>query len=259
MYDFWLHKLCDVYLEVVKPVIYSKTDPAGTEAAVNTLYRCLHGALRLTHPTMPFLTEELYQRLPAPEFKGESICIAPFPVFEPALFNPEYAGQMELAMNVIQNARSMIATLNIASKYKPKMLIHCRDDTKLEFFCQNTGLISTLAKIGEVEAKKEKAMDGCIMHVVTPLIDLYLQVKGIIDPKTEVSFILIISLQVARLEKKVKQLEGMITKISQKMAVKDYETKVPEEVRNENKEKLENTKAEIAALQTCITDLKKIA
>jgi valyl-tRNA synthetase len=78
LYDFWLKELADVYIEAIKPVMRG-TDEDAKRAARNTLFRCLDSGLRLLHPTMPYLTEELFQRLPEAASKTESICIAPFP------------------------------------------------------------------------------------------------------------------------------------------------------------------------------------
>jgi valyl-tRNA synthetase len=79
LYDFWKKELADVYLEATKPIMKG-TDEAKKEAALNTLYICLDAALKLLHPTMPYLTEELYQRLPhAHGTASKSISIAPFP------------------------------------------------------------------------------------------------------------------------------------------------------------------------------------
>jgi len=249
IYDFWLHKLCDVYLEAVKPALQSKTDAKAVYAAQNTLYKCLNYGLKLLHPAMPFITEELYQRLPSPESKANSISQDKFPEFEPAFYHADYNGLMDLMFDVVQSTRSMLSTLNIPTKFKPKMEINCSDESKLGFFAENAIVISTLSKIGDVEVKKEHALEGCIMHVINPQIKLYLQVKGTIDPKTEI----------ARLEKKITQLDGMVTKIKQKMKVKGYEEKVPEEVRKENKEKLDTTIHEMEALKECIADLAKMA
>jgi valyl-tRNA synthetase len=79
LYAFWRKELADFYLEAIKPVMNSE-DAAAKEAALTTLYVCLDCALKMLHPTMPYLTEELYQRLPhAPGTAAESICIAEFP------------------------------------------------------------------------------------------------------------------------------------------------------------------------------------
>eukprot|EP00826_Nyctotherus_ovalis_P038657 TRINITY_DN3635_c0_g1_i10.p1 TRINITY_DN3635_c0_g1~~TRINITY_DN3635_c0_g1_i10.p1 ORF type:complete len:978 (+),score=313.38 TRINITY_DN3635_c0_g1_i10:214-3147(+) len=249
LYDFWLHKLCDVYLEAAKPALQSKTDLKAANAAQNALYKCLYIGLCLLHPAMPFITEELYQRLPSPESRADSIFLTPFPEFEAKYYNADYAGQMEQLMGAVQSVRSMIATLNIPSKNRPKMAIVCKDETKLQFFSENAALISTLAKVGDAEVCKELALEGCIMHVLNPGVTIYLQVKGIIDIKNEIE----------RLKKKIGQLEGFAKKIEQKMGVKDYEQKVPEDVRKENKEKHETTLHEIEALKKCIEDLEKMS
>lgn len=80
LYDFWLKELADVYIEAIKPVMRG-TDEDAKKAARNTLFRCLDSGLRLLHPTMPYLTEELFQRLPhrAGPTRPESICIAAYP------------------------------------------------------------------------------------------------------------------------------------------------------------------------------------
>lgn len=79
LYDFWKKELADVYLEAIKPVMRGN-DMAKKEATLNTLYVVLDAALKLLHPTMPYLTEELYQRLPHAQGKAsQSICISEFP------------------------------------------------------------------------------------------------------------------------------------------------------------------------------------
>jgi valyl-tRNA synthetase len=79
LHEFWKKELADIYLEAIKPIMKSE-DQAKKNAALNTLYLCLDTALKLLHPTMPYLTEELYQRLPhADELRFDSICISDFP------------------------------------------------------------------------------------------------------------------------------------------------------------------------------------
>ena len=80
LYDFWLKDLADIYIEAIKPVMKG-TDEDAKIAARNTLFRCLDSGLKLLHPTMPYLTEELFQRLPhRADSTPLSICIAPFPI-----------------------------------------------------------------------------------------------------------------------------------------------------------------------------------
>jgi valyl-tRNA synthetase len=78
-YNLWLYDLCDVYLEYLKPVLQGQ-DSTATATAQTILYKCLHVGLRLLSPFMPFITEELFQRLPDfTEHDSPSICVAPYP------------------------------------------------------------------------------------------------------------------------------------------------------------------------------------
>lgn len=77
-YNFWLYELCDVYLEYLKPV-FSSENKVHIANAQRTLFTCLDYGLRLLSPFMPFITEELFQRLPRKNVQVSSICVAPFP------------------------------------------------------------------------------------------------------------------------------------------------------------------------------------
>eukprot|EP00826_Nyctotherus_ovalis_P006805 TRINITY_DN11652_c0_g1_i2.p1 TRINITY_DN11652_c0_g1~~TRINITY_DN11652_c0_g1_i2.p1 ORF type:complete len:115 (+),score=41.53 TRINITY_DN11652_c0_g1_i2:107-451(+) len=108
--------------------------------------------------------------------------------------------------------------------------------------------ISALGRVGKVECRSDRSLEGCVRHVINPKLSVYLQVKGAVDLQDEIK----------RLNKKVNQLEEMLQKLEKKMKVRDYEVKVPEEVRLKNKEKLLNTANEISILKKCIADIKLI-
>lgn len=79
-YSFFLHDLCDVFIEATKPLFESNTESDAMVSAQNTLYTCLEGGLKLLHPFMPYVTEDLWQRLPRrPEDPCESIMVSSFP------------------------------------------------------------------------------------------------------------------------------------------------------------------------------------
>jgi len=82
MYDFWLKHLCDVYLEVIKPIMYG-ADCIEKETTKSILYKCLSDGLKLLHPIIPFITEELYHRLPNTPETLKSICITKYPIANP--------------------------------------------------------------------------------------------------------------------------------------------------------------------------------
>lgn len=106
LYDFWLKELADVYIEALKPVMKG-TDEDAKKAARNTLFRALDHGLRLLHPTMPYLTEELFQRLPhRVDDKPESICIAPFPQKQLSFEGEQVEDKMRDLLNNVKAFRS---------------------------------------------------------------------------------------------------------------------------------------------------------
>lgn len=124
-YDFWLKDLADFYIEAIKSVTKGN-DAEATKAALNTLYICLDQALKLLHPTMPYLTEELYQRLP--HRKGtasESIVIADYPKAGVTFDGVE--DQVNALRKVIGAFRSQIANINVPKSATPAIYIKCKD------------------------------------------------------------------------------------------------------------------------------------
>ena len=109
LYSFWLNDLCDVYIESIKPV-FREGESVACGKKLNVLWKCIHDGLLLLHPFMPFITEELYQRLPS---VSKSICISKFPVFDgnKSESNNDLFQDM---MNVVKEIRSVAAEQGIA-------------------------------------------------------------------------------------------------------------------------------------------------
>ena len=125
-YNLWLYEICDVYLECIKPITQSD-DVKAIEAAKQVLYTSIDVALRLLHPFMPFLTEELYQRLPKRTNDGPlSICVASYP--EVNQFNwvkdEQLHNDVSFMQNIIHSVRSLRAEYNLA-KTKVNLFIKC--------------------------------------------------------------------------------------------------------------------------------------
>lgn len=111
IYNFWLYELCDIYLELIKPVVNDTTEENKGKrlAAQTTLYLCLDFGLRLAHPLMPFVTEELWQRLPGRGTMGEaaSIMISPYPQAVAGWTDEEVERRMGIVKDVIHGGRSL--------------------------------------------------------------------------------------------------------------------------------------------------------
>jgi len=245
LHDFWLHKLCDIYFEGIRPTLQSKSNPL-LMGAHNTLYRCVNSGLRLLHPMMPFITEELYQRLPS-QSHPKSILLSEYPEFEERYFDPKCLNQMEVIMNVVQSVRSVISALNIQGR--PNIEVVSKDMNEYGLLKENCSLISALGRVGDVKCRDKHLLDGCIMDLVNSNLSVYLQVKGVIDLNNEIQ----------RLNKKVSQLEDMLKKLEKKTKVKDYRTKVPEDIKAKNKEKQQSITNEIQILSKYIKEITELS
>lgn len=250
LYDFWLKELADYYIEVLKPVMKGD-DEEAKKAAMNTLYICLDSGLRMLHPTMPYLTEELYQRLPHRIGEvPESICIAPFPE-ELISFEAEgVESSVDLLQQIISKLRSQFAQLNIPKSANPEVYIRISDDATKKIFESETGIIQSLVKSGDtiVLGAAEADPAGCLKAYLNENISLYVKVVGLID----------INLEIERVEKRNAQLVGFKEALEKKMLMKGYELKTPENIRQQNTEKVNLYLAELNDNLKSISELQTL-
>ena len=186
LYEFWLYDFCDVYLEAVKPVVYAKEESKEKETAKNILYKCLSDGLKLLHPIMPFITEELYHRLPVTPITCPSICIAQYPTYAKMFDMPIFDKQMNVLMGIVKTLRSSMASLNIPKKDKPNVFVHAKNEEERAIISKNFEIIVSLAKIGKCLVVDAAHPENCVRQVASINCDIYLEVKGLIDAKSEV-------------------------------------------------------------------------
>ncbi|KAG7394081.1 hypothetical protein PHYBOEH_005841, partial [Phytophthora boehmeriae] len=245
LYNFWLYDLCDVYLELSKPVIGGDDEEAKLTAQ-QTLYICLEFGLRLLHPTMPFVTEELWQRLPGKRSTA-SITIAPYPLPMEGWTNPEVETNMELVKDVIHAARSVRAEYGLANSVRPQFFIKCSDDEVKAVMEAQLDDFSTLAKAGDSKCiVNEEAPQGCAMHSVNDKVQIFVLLAGLVDFANEIS----------KLEKKLTKIAPSLASLEKKMGRDDYTTKVPENVREADAAKKEALQTEEAGIHRAIAEFK---
>lgn len=242
-YNLWLYDLCDVYLEYLKPV-FQGNDQERKHAATRTLFKTLDVGLRLLSPFMPFITEELYQRLPRNKQIYPSICVSPYPEESECPWRDlEIEKDVEFANKIIKNVRSTRATYNLPNKTKTEAYIVCADQSLKTKLIDYQLLIETLAYS---TIRTNEPPSGCAILTVTDKLQVHLLLKGLIDPKKELE----------KLCKRKEQLEDIIEKTRQAMQVPDYDAKVPLDVQNNNKEKMLNSEGELQRIIDAIAALK---
>ncbi|CAD5123228.1 DgyrCDS11590 [Dimorphilus gyrociliatus] len=249
IYNFWLYDLCDVYLECIKSIL-SSNDEKSKENVRSTLYTCLDVGLRLAHPFMPFVTEELWQRLPRrkPETDASSICVSPYPLPEDfaGLINKELNEEIDFSMNIIKTIRSARGDYQLTNKTKTDLVIKCEDEVLQNSLTKHKEMIRMLAKGEDVQiVTSANNLTGYAMQTVSSKCCVYLKLLGLLNFEKE------ILRQNNKKDQLVKKLEDLL----KKMKIPDYETKVPQNVKEQNEEKKKNIEEEIEKISAAISNL----
>ena len=143
IHSFWLYDLCDVYIEAIKPILSMEND--SSTAARHVLYFCLEQGLRLLHPFMPYVTEELYQRLPRRPFDSiPSICVAPFPKEKDSLKFLKESEEFGRVFEVVKEIRSVAAEAKVPKG--ASLALHVTAKGELEMISKHKPEIDSLIK-----------------------------------------------------------------------------------------------------------------
>eukprot|EP01116_Phalansterium_solitarium_P015740 TRINITY_DN3506_c0_g1_i1.p1 TRINITY_DN3506_c0_g1~~TRINITY_DN3506_c0_g1_i1.p1 ORF type:complete len:1121 (+),score=466.98 TRINITY_DN3506_c0_g1_i1:209-3364(+) len=254
VYNFWLYELCDVYLELMKPIMQANpAEPGIAErqaSAKETLYTCIDNGLRLLHPFMPFVTEELYHRIHRRRpTDPASIMVSPYPVHVDGRSNPAVERQMEFIQEVISTSRKLRQKFGLTTM-KPKIYVNVHSQEWFDVLSDPDvkNLLLFLSRSSEVEPTLalHEPPEGCAVEIVNEATQVYMQVKGMVDIPTEIT----------KLEKARTKTQGSHDQLVKDMAKPTY-NKVPEKVRNENTEKLAALLQELTITDKAIESLRK--
>ncbi len=227
LYRFIWHELCDWYIEMVKPVLYEET--ADREKVRGCLLYVLDATLRLLHPFMPFVTEEIWQHIgPAGGRRaGESLAAAVFPR---AMERDETSeGEMAIIMETVTGIRTIRGELNLSPSLVLNASIRTLDDTAEEVLKRNLPYLSKLgraevAAIGK-DVKKPKGSAAAVRGYV----EVYVPLEGLLN----------IELEIDRLKKDGSKVEESLAFLNRKLLNDDFLKRAPKEVIAKEKEKYE--------------------
>jgi valyl-tRNA synthetase len=246
IYNLWLYEICDVYLEYLKPVIRDGSE-AEVLTARNVLYTCLDAGLRLLSPFMPFLTEELYQRLPRCPDGPPSICVAPFPE-EVGKQNFTLEADFKVVQEIVRSTRNARQDY-LPPKARPDVYYVSSSPDVADLLRRFQGVIVTLTSSQQIHIlSNEPPPDGCAMATVGDKCEVYIMLKGLVDVNKEI----------AKLQAKQERLANQIEKLRKETEVPDYESKVPESVRKTTEEKIHQTESELANIERAFKGFKNM-
>ena len=248
IYEFIWNEFCDWYIELTKARLYDKENARARNTALYVLSHVLEGTLRLLHPFMPFITEEIWQKVPHSD-ELKSIMVAQWPEGDEAYINGDTEARMTAIMETIKTVRNMRAEVGAAPSKKSELILSVADEALRAVFTENQAYLDKLASSEPVTilpagaGKPENAMAGVVSGV-----EIYLPLKGLIDVEKET----------ARLQKEQEKLEKEIKRLNGKLSNEGFLSKAPEQVVAAEKEKLAGYQEKLKAVEGRIADLAKL-
>ena len=244
VYDFIWEEFCDWYIEMVKPRLYSETDETKG-AALWTLKTVLGNALKLLHPFMPFITEEIYCTLNPEE---DSIMIAAWPKETEDFAYAEDEAAVEMMKEAVRSIRGVRTSMNVPPSKKASVFVVTEDAAVQETFKNGAVFFGTLAGASEVHVQADKAgiADDAVSAVI-PQATIYIPFAELVDLEKEI----------ARLTKEEERLTKEISRSNGMLGNPNFINKAPEAKVQAEKEKLANYQQMMEQVQTRLEQLKK--
>ena len=242
--DFIWEEFCDWYIEMVKPRLYNEEDTTKA-AALFTLKKVLTISLKLLHPYMPFITEEIFCSLQDEE---ESIMVSDWPVFEEAFDFKAEENEVEIIKNAVRNIRNLRADMNVPPSKKASVYVVSEKEEVRKVFEDARVFFATLGYASEVHVQADKAgIADDAVSIVIPDAVIYMPFAELVDVEKEI----------ARLEKEAKRLEGEIKRAKGMLSNEKFISKAPAAKVEAEKEKLEKYTSMAAQVAERLSQLKK--
>ncbi len=226
IYDFIWDEFCDWYIEMVKPRLYNSDDAASQNAALWTLKTVLIDALKLLHPYMPFITEEIFCTLQSEE---ESVMISKWPVYEEARNYAKDEKDIEILKEAVRGIRTVRTEMNVAPSKKAHVFVVSEKQEIRDTFEEGKLFFAALAYASDVTIQEDKqgiAEDA--VSVVIANATIYIPFAELVDLKQEIE----------RLEKEAKRLDGELARVNGMLNNEKFMSKAPASKIAEEKEKL---------------------
>ena len=226
IYDFIWDEFCDWYIEMVKPRLYNSDDTASQNAALWTLKTVLVDALKLLHPYMPFITEEIFCTIQSEE---ESIMISKWPEYSEARNFASEEKAIEIIKEAVRGIRNVRTEMNVAPSKKAHVYVVSEKEDIRKTFEEGKLFFATLSYASDVSVQTDKnGIADDAVSVVIANANIYIPFAELVDIKQEIE----------RLEKESKRLDGELARVNGMLSNERFLSKAPESKIAEEKEKL---------------------
>ncbi len=244
VYDFIWDEYCDWYIEMVKPRLYNKEDPTR-EAALWTLKSVLINALKLLHPFMPFVTEEIFTSIQSDE---ETIMLSKWPEYSEEMNFEADEKAIELMKEAVKSIRNRRAEMNVPPSNKAKVFVVSENDEVRSIFEGGKVFFQTLAYASEVLVQSDKSGigDDAVSLVIHDAV-IYIPFAELVD----------IDKEIERLTKERDKLIKEVERVEKKLSNEGFVSKAPQKVIDEEKAKQTKYAAMLKGVEEQLAGLKK--
>ena len=242
LYNFIWDDFCSWYIEMAKLPLYGE-DEQAKKTTRSVLAHVLDQTMRLLHPLMPFITEEIWQHLP---HEGESITVAAWPTVNPNFNFEQDAQSMKLLMDIIRSVRNIRAEVNTPMSKKVPLYISAKDAATAAILEENKAYIEKFCNPESLQIGEGIEAPGQTMSAVVSGAELFLPLAGLINVEEEI----------ARLEKELEKWAKEVKLVSGKLSNEKFVSKAPEALVNAEREKLVDYQEKYATVEKRLAELK---
>lgn len=249
IYEFTWNEYCDWYLEFSKPILIASNDAAACRGTRQTLVHVLETLLRLAHPLMPYITEEIWQQVaPLAGKTGATITLQPYPIFDEQARDLTVEQEMAWLQKLILAIRNIRGEMNISPKKTLTVLIKNANAITQQRLKIHRDLLMTLAKLENINVIDETYILPATATAVVEELELHIPLADLIDPAAET----------ARLQKEITKHQDDSSKAQQRLDNPNYVAKAPAAVVAKERERVQELNSTITKLQEQLARLKQI-
>ena len=243
LYDFVWRDFCDWYVELFKSELAAAVDaPERATSMVRFALGLYDQVLRMLHPVMPFVTEEIWQNL-SPRESGEAIAVAPFPVADPRRVSATVDAEYALLQDLVEAVRRMRSEAGVAPSKGVTVTLRSEEEALRTSIERSAGLLRKLARIETLEVSADAAKPALSATEVIREVEVHVHLEGLIDVEKERQ----------KTEKEIARLEGQIGGIEGKLGNEKFVANAPADVVDKEREKLQTYRETIDKLRQTLS------
>nr|WP_307992210.1 valine--tRNA ligase [uncultured Niameybacter sp.] len=233
LYDFAWEEFCDWYIEMVKPRLYNKED-STRHAALWTLKTVMINVLKMLHPYIPFITEEIFMGL---QDKEESIMISSWPVYKEEWHFETEEEEISLIKEAVRSIRNVRSEMNVPPSRKAQVFVVSEDEKVQDIFARGKVFFATLASASEVIIQGDKTgIEDDAVSTIIPNASVFIPLAELVDFEKEIE----------RLNKEKAKLQSEVDRVVKKLSNEGFVAKAPEKLIEEEKAKQAKYEAMLA-------------